>query len=69
MPKPAKKTGRPTRPYMTEDEEQSIAAEVLWSLVDRNGPFPPERDKDQDPMLGMDWRHKQRGAWTVSLQP
>jgi HNH endonuclease len=41
MPKLGKKTGRPARPPMTKDEEQSLAAELFWSLVDRKGPFPP----------------------------
>jgi hypothetical protein len=45
MPKPGKKTGRPARPPMTNDEEQRIAAELFWRLVDRNGPFPPRETK------------------------
>jgi hypothetical protein len=40
-----KKTGRPPLPPMTKDEEQSIAAELFWSLVNRNGPFPPSETK------------------------
>jgi hypothetical protein len=45
MPKLAKKTGRPPLTPMTIAEEQSIAAEFFWSLVDRNGPFPPRETK------------------------
>jgi hypothetical protein len=36
--------GRP-RPNLNEDEERSIAKEIFWSLVDRNGPFPPRETK------------------------
>jgi hypothetical protein len=52
---------------MTESEEQSLAAELFWSLVDRNGPFPPSETKDQSPVLGLAWWGQQRGAWTVSI--
>jgi hypothetical protein len=45
MPKRGKKPGRPARPRMGKDEEQSIAAELFWSLVNRNGPFPPTETK------------------------
>jgi hypothetical protein len=45
MPKLGKKTGRPAPPPMTKAEEQSIAADLFWSLVDRNGPFPPSETK------------------------
>jgi hypothetical protein len=30
---------------MTKEEEQSLAAELFWSQVNRNGPFPPSETK------------------------
>jgi hypothetical protein len=41
MPNPQRKRGPRPRRHMTKSEELRLASEIFWSLVDRDGPFPP----------------------------
>jgi hypothetical protein len=45
MPNPPRKRGPRPRPHMTKSEELRLASEIFWTLVDRDGPFPPSDTK------------------------